>query len=186
MSETHEKPEIPNSGCFYFVASVLIFSILIIVSYLVWHPLAAAVIVFLVGSWGASLLRLGIKSVPGTLSSMRRISVSVTAFLWGGFVALLATCLIVLLSIPTWAAALLFVLGWMSVTYPIWVEVPNLARYVDSSVGELAAAYSQEKMDRLAAAGRLLENFKFFRLVSTGAYVGCILPPIMKHFMRAK
>lgn len=173
-----------SAGCATAIAQIFVFSFVAIVGYWLWHPLGAAALVLALGSWASMLLRVGITAVPGTVASIRRRSLFLIGTIWGALVALVTTGSIVYLEIPTWAAALLYIWGWMAVGYPGWAEIPGLARRADSAFWEVKsdAVDARGRLDRAVALNSLLENMKFFRLMGMAAYVSAIIPPIVKHF----
>lgn len=96
-------------------------------------------------------------------------------------VALLTAFSIMYLHVPKWPAAFLYLLGFMAVGYPGWAEIPGPARYVDSALREVKPDTEREGLDRAVALNSLLANIIFFRLMSMSTYLGCMIPPIVKH-----
>jgi hypothetical protein len=75
-------------------------------------------------------------------------------------------------------------LGWVAVGYPGWAEIPGFTRYVDLATWEVNDT-GREGLDRTIVLNNILQNIKFFRLMSMCTYVGGIIPPILKHFFQS-
>jgi hypothetical protein len=168
---------------FHVIAQVFVFSILIFIGYWIWHPLGVAAIIFALGNWASTLIRVGISSYPAKTGLLGKPSIALIAGIWGCSVGLVVVGFTLYLNIPNWAAILLFLWGWMAVGYPGWAEVPGLAQYTNTALLEVKSGADDalEKLERAVGANRLLENVRFFRLMSMTAFVGTGIPRIVKH-----
>jgi hypothetical protein len=156
------KPRQISPWVFDVIAQAIVFSIPILIGYWIWRPLGVAAIILALGSWASSLIRVAITSYPAKACLLGKPSIAAVAAIWGCSVGAMVISLTLLLSIPNWAAVLLFLWGWMAVGYPGWVE---------------ARGFGQ-----CDGACTLLEKVRFFRIASMSAYVGSGIPPVIKHF----
>ncbi len=177
-----------SAGFYYFLGQVFVFSVLIVVTYWIWHPLGAAAIVFTAGCSAALLMRTAIRTGPLTISELSKPSLVVIGGLWGAFVGALVRGLTFRMMIPLWAGIPFYVLGWAAVGYPGWAELPGLARYRDSMIEEAALArgenQARECSDRAIQVNNLFDNIRFFRRISMASYIGvAILVPALRRFL---
>jgi hypothetical protein len=152
----------------YLVVRFLIAIAYRAIAFLIWHPLAAAAIVFTAGDWGAGLLHGAVNTGPRIASSLGRLVVLILGALWGACMTLLSIRLAAHFVLPGWQAAPLCCLGFIATGYLGWAELPRLKQDRDSTLRSMSrdSGNNEELIQKANFLNNLLENIGFFRIAS--------------------